>query len=94
MRRRPIVLSGPLPPVELLRFVPVEWPVPPLKQHTTEWEADRWSVLGPLHAWREARRTWSAEHGDAGLGNPLERMHFERAVQTAYLSMIRKPSGG
>ena len=85
VKRRPAQSSGPLPPVRLLRFVPEAWPVPPLKKHTTEWEVERWSVLGPLHAWREARRVWCAEHGDVGLGNPLERMQFERAVHSAYL---------
>ena len=90
MKRRPVSPSGALPPLRLLRFVAAEWPVPPLKEHTTEWEVERWPVLGPMHSWRGARRAWAAEHGDAGLGNPLERMQFERA----YYSMIKELLNG
>ncbi len=86
MKRRPepVLVSAPL---RLQRFVADEWPVAPIKPHTTEWEVERWSVLGRLHAWREARRAWSVEHGDA-LGNPLERMQLERATRRAFCAAV------
>jgi hypothetical protein len=80
MRRRPAPQSGPQAPERLRRFVANEWSVPPLKEHATEWEAEWWPVLGPFYVWRDARRLWSAGHGDT-LGNFLERLHFERAAR-------------
>jgi hypothetical protein len=81
VKRRPVP-TGTQAPLRLQRFVADEWPLPPLKEHTTEWELEHWPVLGPLHAWRRARAEWSAVHGDL-LGNPLERLQNERATRRA-----------
>lgn len=90
MKRRPepVLVAAPL---RLQRFVADEWPVPPLKTHTTAWEVERWHLLGRLHAWREARRTWSAKNGDA-LGNPLERLQMERATRRAWRAAVSSGS--
>ena len=92
MRRRPepVTVNAPL---RLLRFVADEWDVPPVKEHATEWEAERWSVLGPFYAWRQARAVWTAAHGDA-LGNPLEPLQFERQQRLAYYSTIKELPNG
>jgi hypothetical protein len=56
--------------------------------HTrTGWQARNRDRLGPFHAWREARRTWSADHGDA-LGDFVERFLFERAVHSSLIYSI------
>ncbi len=55
MKRRPerVVITAPR---RLQRFVPVEWAVPPLKEHATAWEMEHWEQVGPVVAWIEARR--------------------------------------
>jgi hypothetical protein len=88
VKRRP-VSTGTQAPERLQRFVADEWDVPPASERTTEWEAERWSLLGPFHAWRDARRIWSVDHGDA-LGTFLERFQFERQVRLAHYSTIRE----
>lgn len=67
-------------PLRLQRFVVEEWAVPAVKEYATAWETERWQVLGPVHAWINARRVWSADNGNA-LGSPLELLRFERAVR-------------
>ena len=79
--------------MRLQRFVAEEWAVPPIKAHATDWEAAHWSVLGPVYAWRDARRAWSAVHGEV-FGNPLERLTFERATRRAYYSEFTKWATG
>jgi hypothetical protein len=59
--------------------------VSPLKAHATEWEAERWSPLDLIYAWRDPPRVWSADHGDA-LGNFLERFQFELETRRAHYS--------
>jgi hypothetical protein len=55
VKRRPerVVITAPR---RLQRFVPVEWAVPPLKEHATAWEMEHWEQVGPVVAWIEARR--------------------------------------
>ncbi len=57
--RRRAEAPGVQPPERLCRFAAEEWVVPPLKDNATAWEAERWHVLGPYFAWRDARRPWS-----------------------------------
>jgi hypothetical protein len=87
VKRRPAP-SVVLAPVRLTRFAADEWAVPPFKERASDWEAEHWSALGPFYAWRDARRMWSADHGDA-LGNTLERFQFERAVRSAHYSTVK-----
>src|SRR3954451_2774224 len=42
-------------PERLWRFALAEWPVPPLKESATEWEAQDWQQLGPVFTWVAAR---------------------------------------
>ncbi len=86
MRRR-VQASGAGSPERLLRFVADEWVVPPLKELATEWEAARWERLGPFYAWRDARRLWSADHGDA-LGDFVERLVFEYQVRREHYAAV------
>jgi hypothetical protein len=80
-------------PLRLQRFVAEEWAVPAVKEYAPAWEVERWQVLGPVHAWINARRVWSADHGDA-LGNPLERIRLERAVRRAHYSKVKGTCDG
>jgi hypothetical protein len=88
VKRRPAP-TGVQAPERLQRFLAEEWSVPPLKEHSTEWEAEHWSVLGPFYAWRDARRVWWVDQGDA-LGTLLERFQVERQVRIAHYSTIRE----
>jgi hypothetical protein len=75
MRRR-AAPSDVAVPERLARLVSSEWPPAPLPDHASEWQREHWHRLGPVHAWINARRVWSADYGDA-LGNPLERLLLE-----------------
>ena len=79
--------SGPQPPERLRLFLADEWAVPPLKGNATVWEAERWHLLAPYFAWRDARRAWSEQHGDA-LGDFVERFRFEYQVRRAHYSAV------
>ena len=88
-----VVLDGPQPPARLVRFVADEWSAPPVKESATDWERQHWNHLGRVHAWRDARRVWSAKHGDA-LGDYVERLIFERAARRALIETIKEHTHG
>jgi hypothetical protein len=81
-----------MPPERLCRFRAEEWPVPPLPDGRTGWQAEAWDVMGPFHVWRAARRVWSADHGDA-LGDFLERLVFENRVRREHYAAVHQVVG-
>ncbi|SDY96460.1 hypothetical protein SAMN05661080_05152 [Modestobacter sp. DSM 44400] len=79
-----------LAPERLRRFVAMEWHVPPMSDtRTGGWQAEHWEQFGPFYAWRDARRIWSADHGDA-LGDCIERLLFERDVYRGLSASIHE----
>jgi hypothetical protein len=91
MKRRPQP-SGALPPERLMRFVAEEWQPPTLPEHASDWQREHWHRLGPVHAWINARRIWSADHGDV-LGNFVERFCFEVDIRRAQYAAVHREVG-
>jgi hypothetical protein len=69
MHRKPVA-AMPTPP-ELLVFRQEDWPGP-------EDEVERWQCY---RRWQDARRAYSKEHPDSGLGSVLDQLRFERLTR-------------